>query len=166
MKIITFVFCFILAINCSAQKKIIVVSPDGNIVFSFGLINKQAVYNVLYKGNSIVSKSKLGLEFSDGNFGNNLSYKKPIYSDSVEDYDLIVGKAKHIHDPYNQIIIPLQQTDGNKRKINVVVRAFNSGVAFRYDLPQQEGWNDFTLNDEHTDFNFANNPTVHALGIS
>ncbi len=155
--------CLICSLNVYAQKRITVVSPDGDIVFSFYLLKGNAFYNVTYKKTKIIDNSKLSLDFSDGSFENDLRMKRAIYNDSVEDYDLIVGKTKHVHDAYNEVTIPLQQTTGNQRKINLVVRAFAGGVAFKYYFPQQNGWNDFVLTDENTTFNFVNNPTVHAL---
>ncbi len=160
------VFCFcclIFSITAYSQKKITVVSPDGDIVFSFYLLKGNAFYNVTYKENKIIDNSKLSLDFSDGSFENDLRMNRAMYNDSAEDYDLIVGKTKHVHDAYNEITIPLEQTTGNHRKINLIVRAFEGGIGFKYYFPQQNGWNDFVLTDENTTFNFVNNPTVHAL---
>ena len=155
--------CLIISVNLYAQKNVAVVSPDGNIVFNFHLIKGNAFYNISYKKNKIINDSKLGLDFADGSFENDLRMRKPIYNDSVEEYNLVVGKAKHVHDAYNEVTIPLEQKTGNHRKINLVVRAFENGLAFKYYFPQQSGWQNFVLTDENTTFNLANNPTVHAL---
>lgn len=156
--------CFLInALNSYAQKNITIVSPDGYIVFNFHLLKGNAVYNVIYKGSKIVDDSKLSLDFTDGNFENDLRVSKPVYNDSIEDYELVAGKTKHVHDAYNEVTIPLQQTTGNRRKINLVVRAFSGGIAFKYVFPQQNGWNNFVLTDENTSFNLTNNPIVHAL---
>lgn len=155
-----FIIC---SLHIAAQKTIKLPSPDGAIVFSFHLIKGVAVYNVSYKTKQIVNDSKLRLDFSDGNFEDNLRVNKPVYNDSVEDYNLVVGKTKHIHDAYNEVNIPLEQTTGNHKKINLIVRVFVNGLAFKYYFPEQNGWNNFVLNDEHTDFNLTNNTIVHAL---
>src|SRR5204862_8329177 len=49
------------------------------------------------------------------------------------------------------------------RQINFVVRAFNDGVAFRYEFPQQKNWERYTLTDELTTFNLAQDPKVLTL---
>lgn len=161
-KILSLTF-FLITLVTSAQKNIRLASPDGSIIFLFHLNAGKAFYNVSYKNNKIINDSKLRLAFADGDFENDLRVNKPFYKDSIEDYDLIVGKTKHVHDNYKEVTIPLEQSKGDHRKINIIVRAFNNGVAFKYFFPAQNGWNDFVLTDEHTDFNLANNPTVHAL---
>lgn len=161
-KLICFL-CIICSLHVAAQKKIMLVSPDGNIVFDFHLKDGNAYYNVIYKKNRIVNDSKLSLNFQDGNFENDLIMHKPVWNDSVEDYDLVVGKTKHVHDVYNEVTIKLEQKTGNHRKVNLVVKAFKDGLAFKYYLPTQAGWNNFILTDENTTFNLANNPIVHAL---
>ena len=112
--------CLIFSLGAYTQKKASVVSPDGNIVFNFYLLNENAVYNVSYKKNRIIDNSKLSLDFTDGSFENNLRMNKAVYNDSVEDYDLVVGKTKHVHDAYNEVTIPLhkQQVDQQKNKFS------------------------------------------------
>jgi alpha-glucosidase len=67
-----------------------------------------------------------------------------------------------VHDTYKQVTIPLEQTS-TKRKVDIVVRAFNEGVAFRYEFPPQDGWRSFDLTDENTTFNLNGNTVVHGL---
>ena len=64
--------CLIFTVSVFAQKKITIVSPDGDIVFSFYLLKGNAFYNVTYKKTKIITNSKLSLDFSDGSFENDL----------------------------------------------------------------------------------------------
>ncbi|MEP6512730.1 MAG: hypothetical protein ABJA79_02590 [Parafilimonas sp.] len=41
----------------------------------------------------IVGNSTLSLAFTDAGFSNNLHINKPVYYDTTEDYELLVGKA-------------------------------------------------------------------------
>jgi alpha-glucosidase len=65
--------------------------------------------------------------------------------------------------PFKEAIIPFTEKTGKKRKINIVVRAFDDGVAFRYEFPKQDGWNAYQLTEERTSFNLLHNPRVHTL---
>lgn len=56
------------------------------------------------------------------------------------------------------MIVPLQEKEAPGRLINLVVRAFNDGVAFRYEFPEQEGWNSYVMYDEKTQFRLNGNP--------
>jgi alpha-glucosidase len=53
--------------------------------------------------------------------------------------------------------------DAAQKHINLVVRAFNDGIAFRYEFPQQNNWKSYTLLDENTTFKLIGNPTVYTL---
>lgn len=158
------VFLVLLSIQVFAQNSIRVTSPDGNLVFFFHLVNASPQYNVVFKGKELVKASALGLSFNSGaDFSSHLRKGKPVITDKTENYRLIIGKTDSVHEDYRQGIIPLQQTVAPFRHINIVVRIFNSGLAFRYELPAQDNWPDYTLTDEHTEFVLAGNPLMRAL---
>lgn len=151
-----------ISLIASAQKPIQLTSPNKNIVFSFRLVNKAPVYSVAFKGTILIENSTLGIVFSDGAFDNGLTEQKPVYHDSTEDYTLVVGKASHVHDSYKQVTIPLQQVSTN-RQVNLVARAFDDGLAFRYEFLSKGGSDSMIITDENTTFNFRGNPAAHAL---
>lgn len=147
-----------------AQKNIQLNSPDGHIIFSFKLKEKTPVYNVAYNGQSLIDDSKLSLSFKEnGDFGTNLKMLKARFNNIDETYDLVVGKTKTVKDLHREVIIPLIETGGAKRQINLVVRVFNDGVAFRYEFPEQKNWTSYTLTNENSTFNVAGNPMVRTL---
>lgn len=140
-----------------------ITSPNGNLVFNFKLQNSAPYYSVTFKGKTIVDYSSLGLNFDNGNFQNNLKLNKPTYRDTTEDYDLVVGKTSHVHTQYHELTIPLEETVSPNRKINIVARVFDDGIAFCYVYPQQESWTHYALLDENTTFKLVGDPIVHAL---
>jgi len=150
------------SIQAHAQKAVQLFSPNKQLVFSFSLVNKAPVYTVAWKGKVVVEKSALGIVFNDAAFDNNLTMQKPVFIDSAEDYTLVTGKAGHVHDDYRQVTIPLQQATGNIH-INLVARAFNDGVAFRYEFISRQGTDSMIITNENTTFNITGNPTVRAL---
>jgi alpha-glucosidase len=159
---ITFLLLFF-AIPCFAQNKIKVESPDGDIVFTFKLTKQAPVYKVSYKGHPLIKNSKLGLNFKKGDFKAGLCMGKPHFSKVDDTYHLVVGKTNTARNHYRQMRIPIIEQGGNKRKVILVVRAFNDGVAFRYKFPEQKNWHSYTLLDEQSTFNIVGNPTVKTL---
>ncbi len=153
----------IIALPVIAQKKINLTSPDGNLRFSFKLFNKTMMYSVAFKGKTIIDYSSLCLQFETDNFETNLTMNKPVYRDTSEDYELIVGKTKQVHTHYKEVKIPLEETVTPYRKINLLVRIFNDGLAFRYEFPEQKFFISFTLLNENTTFKLTGNPKVHTL---
>ncbi|MCH5721120.1 glycoside hydrolase family 97 N-terminal domain-containing protein [Niabella hibiscisoli] len=108
--------------------------------------------------------SELGLGFSgEDSFGSSLQLLKPGFKEVDEYYDLVVGKVKTARNQYKEVCIPLIEKEGRKRRINFVVRAFNDGLAFRYEFPEQENWASYTLTNESSTFNVYGDPIVRAL---
>lgn len=166
MKLLSTLLCasyLLVSISLSAQKNIRVVSPDGNVVFSFKLVDAVPAYSVTYKGKTIVDYSALSLQFDNGSFDKNIRLNKPVFRDTTEDYELLLGKTKKVHTQYREAILPLEETVTPFRRINIAVKVFNDGLAFRYEFPRQQNWSSFSLLDEHTTFNLSGNPTVHTL---
>ena len=154
-------YLLIITMPLFAQKKINLKSPNGDIVFSFKLTDSLPVYNVTFKKKTVIESSILSLSFEDdGDFLRKLRINKTIFRHGEDNYSLIVGKTKSVHDSFQEVTITLQQRIGWRRSINLIVRAFNDGLAFRYEIPKQKDWTSYRLTDEQTTFNLAGDPNV------
>lgn len=162
-KFLATLLLLIIAIPCFAQNSIKLTSPDGHIVFSFQLTGQAPVYQVSYKGQLLIEDSELGLVFKEGAFKTNLHMLKPQISKVDDTYHLVIGKTKTARNHYRQVRIPLIKSGGKKRKINLVVRVYNNGVAFRYEFPGQNNRSSYILLDEQSTFNIAGDPTIKTL---
>lgn len=156
-------FLLFMPLASFAQKKVQLKSPDGNIVFNLALKSNRPVYSVFFKGETIIEPSSLSLSFEKvRDFGEDLKINKPLFRNGEDDYTLVVGKTKKVHDFYKEAIIPLQERNGDGRLINLIVRVFNDGLAFRYEVPKQKNWSSYILTAENTTFHVAGNPNVLA----
>ena len=52
---------------------------------------------------------------------------------------------------------PSPETAAPGRKFDFVVRAFNDGIGFRYEVPARPALGDFVISDELTEFTLADN---------
>ena len=159
--------CFLatglLSLPAFGQKQVRITSPDGRIIFSLSVERGIPLYSVNFKGASIVLPSSLGLSFTkDGDFGGDLVMEKPVYRAGTDDYSLVVGKTNKIHDKFREAVIPFRETNGALRMVNLIVRTFNDGVAFRYEIPKQSGWDSYELTAENTTFHLPGDPMVLA----
>lgn len=146
--------------NKSAQ----ITSPNKEIVFDLRITDTAALWAVSYKGRVLVAPSPLSLSFRDQPvLKGHLRLVKPLVQDGEDDYSLLTGKTSHVHDRYRELVLPLEEKKAPFRKIRLVVRAFNDGIAFRYEFPQQRGWSSLELTAEGTRFRLAGNPRVKAL---
>ncbi len=147
-----------------AQKEIQLKSPNGNITFSFNLTRDVPTYKVTYKGTELIGESTLGLDFKEGGtFGEKLRMGTPTYWNAEENYDLVVGKVKYVFSYSKAISIPLMERSGAGRQVDLVVRVFNEGVAFRYEFPPQASWASYEMTEERSTFNIKGNPKVRAM---
>lgn len=149
-----FLFCFMIL---SAQQKVIVSSPDGRLRFSLRVTPDAFFYDVDYKKQPIITSSLLGFDFDSGEFSSNLKVGKVHRRSIDETYELILGKVSTARNHCNEAIVPLQEPT-TKRRIDLVVRVFDDGVAFRYEFPRQEEWNSYVMYEEKTQFNINGNP--------
>ena len=71
---------------------------------------------------------------------------KPIFIN--EQYTAIHGKRRYRSNQANEVVVSFENP--SKAKLNVIIRAYNDGVAFRYEFPEKGG--SFTITDELTSY--------------
>ena len=142
-------------------------SPNGEVVVAFDLktiggTKGCPTYNVSYAGRPVLADSRLGLELSGGSLSGNFQIigQKTSASDSA--WRPLFAERETIRDHYNQVVIDLQQTTSLPRRLQLVFRAYDEGVAFSYTLPEQSGLTDFVINREDTQFAFTGDHTAWA----
>ncbi len=146
--------CLVLSIVASAKDVIVskVSSPDGSLTVTVGLDGGKAWYNVLRGSETIIGRSELGFVLKDGDFKGNFKKGKVSRSSLDETWSQPWGEDAQVRNHYNELRVTLQEKGGQKRQLGVVFRAFDDGVAFRYEFPRQRGLQDFVIMDEVTEF--------------
>lgn len=91
----------------------------------------------------------LGLIRSDKDFSKDLKFLKSSNPKIISDsYKSIHGKRAECSNTANEITVNFEKTD--KTKMNLIIRAYNDGVAFRYEFPEKEGT--YKIIDELTSY--------------
>ena len=142
-------------INSWSQE---IQSPSKKITVSFSLTSSgEPKYQVSYFNQKIVEESTLGIALKDNKALDNGFTLLSQESKSVnETWQPVLGEQSSIQNNYNQVTYFLLQKETN-RKLNIIFRVYNEGVAFRYDFPKQETLNHFIISDEKTTFNLVEN---------
>ena len=138
-------------------QKVTVVSPNQKI--SIALFNQQNkdigewYLKVTYISNGNTSEAipriNLGLVRSDQDFSKELKFLKegkPLLV--TEQYSALHGKRSQCTNLANETLISFENP--GKAKLNLIIRAYNDGVAFRYEFPEKEG--SFVVKDEVTSY--------------
>jgi alpha-glucosidase len=163
MKILLLSLLGFLGLPALSQNVVRLSSPSGKIVVSLRLTGSQIRYDINFGKSRLIENAELGLRFSDADFEKNLAWKAPVFRDTTEDYSLVVGKTSIVHAHYREITLPVQEINSPFRRINLCFRAFDDGLAFRYQVPVQGNWRNSELLEEHTSFNLSGDPMVRAL---
>ena len=137
-------------------------SPDKKIVFEFEIRQGKPGYSVRFEGRKMIDFSILNLEFKNGSLENGVRLENSVRMDSVEQYNLITGRSATVNDTFHQIRLFLRELHEPRRVWILHVRAFNDGIAFRYEFPKA-GEDSLILEKETDEFQITGNPATHAL---
>ena len=149
-----------------------VSSPNGElrIVFTLtgGTPSTRGVprYRVSYRGKPVLSDSPLGLDFlgSDA-LDRDLEVVGVVRQTRDSSWENVLGAKRVVPDHFNQLTVSLREGHGLGRLVDLVFRAYDEGVAFRYLLPDQKAMSTFTLSSENTEFRFARAGHGYALNM-
>ena len=141
-------------------------SPDGAYRFTFyqravGEDNAQMYYTLTYKNRPVIEESKLGVLIENQLFESalgipndtchfwceNLKLTGTEHQKTDERWKPVYGERAEVRDCYNEMTLKFKKGEGkgnrdggyDKRKnyfMNIIVRAYNEGVAFRYHFPE------------------------------
>lgn len=127
-------------------------SPDGNVKVLFELTDSGVpAYSVCYKGDTVIYLSRLGFKCFDGmNFESGFSVYKCERDSMDESWTPVLGEVDTVRNHYNELKVFLANVDG--QRLNIIFRAYNDGVGFRYDFPEQKGRNNIVIREENTQF--------------
>ena len=134
-----------------------VFSPDNSISMEFALSNSgQPLYLVKHKNNTVIDTSYLSFDFKDlPSLKDNFKIVSVSKSGFDETWEMPWGEQSEVRNNYNELFVNLEETSELKRKLNIRFRAFNDGIGFRYEFPEQENLREVLITDENTQFNIT-----------
>ncbi len=166
MNCLKFYFAALLLLFCQqiyALQKVSITSPDKKIVFNLGIEQDELVYWVSYKGKLLIGRSPLHISFLEGgNFSGKIRLGVPIKKRLTETYTLITGKASKVLSDCNSAIVPVTAQGEGIKNLNLEIRVFNDGAAFRYQI-LAKGQQEMHVTDEINTFNLAGDPIVRSM---
>lgn len=111
---------------------IVITSPNKQITINVLVENERLSYTIMYGKDKIINTSPLGLTVDNIDLGFKTTISgKPQVSSINEKYS-ILGNHSLVTNHANEISVPLV-TAG--KKFNLIVRAYDDGVAIRYTIP-------------------------------
>ncbi len=162
-KIITslLLFSILFILSCSRNNNLSLQSPDKSIRVNFQLSNSTPTYQVIIDEDTVIGSSQLGFKFKNiPPMIKGFKIMGVVHSSFNEKWEPVWGQFSEIKDNHNEMLVKLIQNDSLRRKMNIRFRAFNDGVAFRYEFLEQENMDIVLISSEETYFNFNGDYTA------
>jgi alpha-glucosidase len=136
-------------------------SPNHKIKINFTIVNGKPYYEVIAENQIIIKRSGFGFEFK-----NQPSLNDSFKIESIEKHSFdetwkpVCGIDSIIRNSYNEAIISLRETARKNRILKFTIRAYNDGIAFRYEFPENKLNDSLLITKENTEFNFPANDSA------
>lgn len=154
--LLAIVFLACLSCNDTGSKSKI-SSPNEATEISF-FTNKEGRigYLVTHENTKIIDSSWMSFDFRElPSMTSGFRVLSSETSTLQETWEMPWGEQRKVTNHYNQLKVNLQEEDNLKRKLNVIFRAFDDGIGFRYEFPEQDNLSEIIITDEHTEFNLT-----------
>lgn len=147
---------------CNVHKPVELTSPDGSKTIKLSISpdgpeNSIAGFAIWYGKQQIILPSDIQLYAQEIDFSGSFSIKKLEKSSIEQEWTTSFGERSTIPDNYNQLIIQLESP---MAQINLICRAYNEGIAFAYEIPEQNKLKKVSIDDELITYRFAKNHPV------
>lgn len=142
-------------------------SPDGRTAVTLGRDGQaQPTYTVDRDGRVILAPSVLGLELE--RYAKIAAGMRVVRSEQrrgADRYRLVAGKTAAVRDDYRELTATLAEAGAGGRRFDVVIRAYDTGVALRYRIPRQPRLPTLRLVNEMTQFAFPADYGCNGLNL-
>ena len=132
-----------------------ITSPDGRIAVSIDLSGGQPRWSVMAAQQTIIDHGVLGVETTPENYSGSYTVLTTAETPGDSTWHPLWGNRSTVRDHYRQMTVQLQESAGAKRLVNLIVRAYDEGVALRYEFPSQPGLREVTVKNRLTEHRFT-----------
>jgi len=155
MKIVASAVCVALAAVAGASDTLL--SPDGQIAVTVSTENGLR-WQVQRKGTEVLKQSRLGLSFKGQAPFGAFEVVNRAERQIDETWTNRLYKKEILLDYANELTLQLKEKEAPGRRLDLVFRAYDGAVAFRYGIPEQPGFELFTVTGELTTWRFDEDP--------
>jgi len=146
------------------RAQVRVASPDGRTEVTVGVREGRLYYGITRDARQLITPSLLGFEFRGAPpLRDGLRVTDTARQTHDETWTQPWGEVARVRDHHNELAVSVEEAAAPGRRFTLRVRAFDDGVGFRYEVPEQPGLGAFEISDELTEFALADN--AHAWWI-
>lgn len=141
-----------------AITHVILLSPDKQTRFELNEKADTLFYSIFYHGRKIMNGSRLGFVMNGHTAGIHTFITSRTVSTHEGRFAWRLGENDSITNNYNQLMLNCRSNDLH---FNLIVRAFNGSIAFRYLIPLQPAFKNSRITKELTTFVFNKPLTIY-----
>src|SRR5256885_9555081 len=139
-----------------AATQLRVASPDGRNQVTVEIRGGGLYYSLNRDPRPLFLPSRLGMAFRNAPpLLDSLRITDTARGTHDETWTQPWGEVARVRDHHNELRVAVSETAAPNRRFDFVVRAFNDGIGFRYEVPAQPALGDFVISEELTQFNLA-----------
>jgi alpha-glucosidase len=142
----------------AAQQAVRVASPDGRTQVAVELREGRLTWSLTRDGRRLILPSVLGFEFRGApRLRDGLRITDTTRDTRDETWTQPWGEVARVRDHHNELAVTVEEAAAPGRRFTLRVRAFDDGIGFRYEVPDQPSLGAFEMTDELTEFALADN---------
>jgi len=146
----------LIAATAHAQDQVRVASPDRRNEVTVGIRDGRLSYSLQRDGRAVLLPSLLGFAFRGAPpLRDSLRVVGSSRNTVDETWTQPWGEVARVRDHHHELRVSVIEATPSARRFDVVFRAFNNGVGFRYEVPAQPGLAEFEMTEELTQFALA-----------
>jgi alpha-glucosidase len=140
----------------ASAESFTVESPSKVLAATVTVENGRATYRVDRFGDAVVLPSRLGFKlYGAPPLERGLTPGGAATRSVDETWDLPWGERSTVKNRFNELRVTLTESAGLKRRFDVVFRAYDDGLGFRYEAPAQPNLKSVAIAEELTEFRLA-----------
>ncbi|HEY8400586.1 MAG TPA: glycoside hydrolase family 97 protein [Cytophagaceae bacterium] len=131
------------------------VSSPGNINTVHFFLDKNGTphYLVKHKDKVVIDTSSMGFEFQGQKPMNTGFVIKGTSKNAFnETWEMPWGEQRKVVNNYKELVVQLEEAEAPNRPLNIYFRAYDDGIGFRYEFPEQAGVDTIIIMEENTQF--------------
>ena len=145
--------------SAMGKEVVTALSPDGRTAIHLAVVNGRPCYSVTRDGRRVVDDSRLGFLFREREPLNRGFTVRGMDERQVdESWEPVWGSDALVENRCHEVTVTLEK--GSGLTMDVTIRAYNDGVAFRCFVPDQEGFRSFEMVSEETEFRLTGDHTT------
>ncbi len=143
--------CFGLPVGCAPDSADLASPHEGHLL-RFELHEGRPTYSLLRGNDTLIGRSSLGLRLADGRLDRDFRILKITRRSHAGSWVQPWGEDSLVEDVYREMVVSLKARRDKRQRLDLIFRAYDDGVAFRYCLPGDPSPDSLTILDECTEF--------------